>query len=269
MEDNVELEKAKESLVNILRREQTILGQAPEEYKKLLLEQKTTPLLLEMILENAMYVRKNIPEFISKGTGQFLIRLTDKYLAKFSVREETSTHITIISYHPNLENNVPVLKEIFPNLYVADHHYFGMLKKNNFTLEKGHECVITNDLTENGKYELLDAKILYNTGHNKTIQTLSNSSSIKSELYLIISQLMEIKSDKNSKYALTYNRHVNERYSASCGSMDEAALNMFFTQIDKTTREGKLIAGDLDHIFIYKRQSTVYSPQIKIINQKK
>ena len=265
---NSDINDAMLSLVSILRRENVMLGSAPEEYRQLLTQKEEATAPLQTMVNDAVYLRKKIPEFLNSGSGQFLIRLNDEYIAKFHTYAETTTHKIIGKYGSSVAKNVQILRELFPRLHVADHHYFGINKKNDFALEEGDRCLITPDLTENGRYKLIDATSivdegylvniggeahsdngrLSNIGGETIIQEITDSQAIKSELDSAMEILRPMTILKDSKYILLANSHVSKGQAIRYNSMDEALLHIFFLQVDEKTYIGRLVAGDLDHI---------------------
>jgi len=240
-------EQAKKVLECILDREWNFRGDAPDElfrqFKKRY-PQDSDEELRELIdfSGSRYFLRKGIPEIIAKGNHQVVLSLGNGYVGKTRVKIETSAHYassTLFVYEPGLVETIKVLREL--HFDVPEHHYVELEQTpEGFKVsDDGLSFVIAADLTENRKYLIEEV----NEPH---FESLINGAELKQQLIDASRTLQEVYDHKNPLYRITVNDHVTGE------GPQEAFRRMFFTQIDHVTNKGKLVLGDLDHVFLFR-----------------
>lgn len=196
-----------------------------------------------------IYVRKDMPEMINQGDTQAILRLDNEHIAKIPIIK-FSTH-NFLNYYPNIiTESVKVWSEL--GFEVPEHkfYYLNINGKISISEEKQKKfdsprVSISVDLGQNGK-----SIITYN---EDKIKGLSNFKQIKEEFENGFAKIKNIEKEMiedtnpNGGYGIMPHGHIDEY-----GSIDKAIRHMFLVQIDPEKNSGKLILGDIDHLFIYK-----------------
>ena len=240
------LQQAIIRLEDILNREWALRGNALEEFIKQVFDRNPhfddMDFLRQEIMPSLYAIRKNAPEIIVRGSRQLVLSLGYSYVAKIRIKGETSSHYvsaTVFTFEPYLVKTPQTLKE--SGFEVPEHHYLGLENENGrFRIgEIGCECVIAEDLTENGKYELREVE-------DKNLCQLKNATELRGQLARAMKLLYELYKGSNPTYVLKINHHATKE------GPQQAFRHMFFIQINPNTNTGKIVLGDLDHVFLYR-----------------
>ncbi len=189
-----------------------------------------------------MFIPKEMPETINKGNTQAIIKLNDIYIAKIPIIK-FKTYDMISSYPKTIIESMNTWKEL--GFEVQPHEFYHIESNDKISLsqEQSKEydqprIAITNNL-QNDRYKV-------RTYSREAIMLLNNRKQLKEEFENGFRKIEDIYNNPD-EYALQATGHMLDN-----GKIDEAITHMFLVQIDKETNNGKLILGDLDHLFIYK-----------------
>jgi hypothetical protein len=240
--------QAKNALEIILDREWKLRGDAPNEYFEQLRNRYPDDSDEELrqlmsVSGDRYFLRKEIPELITRGNHQVVLSLGYGYIGKTRIKGETSAHYvhtSLFVYGPQVVETIDILRELGFN--VPEHHYVEIEQiSEEFKVgDCGLSFVIARDLTEDGRYRVENVK-------DEHFETLSNGPELRRQLNYASRTLQEIYDNKNPLYAMDINDHVTDE------GPQEAFKHMFFTQTDPNTNTGKLILGDLDHVILYRK----------------
>ncbi len=264
-----DLEKAKSRLVEVLQEEYEHQGDAPEQVRKHLKEEGADEDLINTILENRIYIRKNSPHLINVGSRQVVLRLGHGAAAKLVRPEEEQTlgdryvintrrgypremfsvADTLSGFNGQLEYDVPA------------HVYLRLERKNGCTSgvvpvppEKNNaHTVITRDLTEDGD------KLVQELNQDQFL-SLANGMDILhqytriAEFFLgLHNQYQAYKSGTGPKPA--YGIEATAHKSHAPDAHPQVAINrMLLVQIDPKSNTGKIVCGDLDHLRVWRME---------------
>lgn len=189
-----------------------------------------------------IFIPKEMPETINKGNTQAIIKLNDEYIAKIPIIKFKT--YDMISGYPNvIIDSMNTWKEL--GFYVQPHEFYFL--GGNETISLSNEQQKTNDqpriaITKNLQNDRYKAR----TYSREAIMLLNNRKQLEDEFQNDLKKIEKIY-DEPDEYALQATGHMLDN-----GEIDEAITHMFLVQIDKETNNGKLVLGDLDHLFIYK-----------------
>lgn len=225
-------------LEGILHREWAMKGTAPQILYDDLRGRGDSAKLAQRLVEDSFYMRKDAPEIFSSGTGQIVMSLDDMFVAKFIPAASDGSHYVIRSgYYPGvLESHFALADLGFP---VVEHYYVGVVRNGDkFRIggDKPH-FAICRDLRESGKYIVQEA-------YARILNRLANGPQLRKELKKSLEKLDRVRKGRVKGFYARVNDH------ATNDNPRNALLHMFFVQIDPKTNTGKLIIGDLDHVFV-------------------
>lgn len=267
---NQAIQQAIENLERIIVRENSDLGDIPEQYRELLtadiLSEGTDPPdeeewkkgEIEEILENSFYLSKDAPEIFKIGSNQVILSLGNGYLGKFPITlhafygeklHPDGHYVLDFSGFDGAYERLIKENEIFRELgfeeqgiLLVPHHYGGITPDNFSITPEGNVFAVVPDLTENGLYQVEDIS-------QEHLDSLSNGPELKSQIDWAYNTLESIYGPvSHPHYSFMVNRHVTFE------DMSEGVAHMFFVKINPINNTGKLILGDLDHIFIRKSE---------------
>ena len=231
---------------NLLNREREHSKEGIQEAIRLVPEDQFHDNYCHYLETKAIFIRKNIPEFMSSGTHQIVLRLSASHVAKLPLEREIRLDDYWLtncysSTSPSTDKTLPLL-----GIKTIPHHYFYVDITNGLFVLSDEErdehynasVVITDDLTGNGRYKLI--------GLDDDVLKLSNGAKILREYDVIQEKILHQESMTRPKFEISANSHIFH------GTIDEAIRHMFFVQVNPEENTGTLIAGDLDHIHIYK-----------------
>jgi hypothetical protein len=192
--------------------------------------------------KDIIYLKKDIPELINQGDTQAILQLDKEYVAKFPIIKFSGHNM--LHYYPNaITDSVKIWPEL--GFVVPEHRfYYVNVADKIYTTEEKHKrfdsprAGLTVNLAQD------DKKIV--TYSEDAIKGLSNHAHLKEEFEYGVALIKNIENNPKD-YALMPHGHIDEY-----GSIDKAIRHMFLVQIDSKTNDGKLILGDIDHLFIYK-----------------
>ncbi len=224
-----------QALLSIVTREQQDIAAVIREYETYL--NQTFPRQKDFHHEEALgslYLGFDMPEFMSRGTHQFVFRLDNNWVAKTHFEPALSTHGVVLGYSVATSALPRTLKKL--GIRHLPHYYIGCSMKNGAaTLSPGSEFVITPDLTANGRYEVTDVS-------QERIADLDNSDEVRSQLTCCVKNLMRF-NGRNEAYRI---RIGGGHKSAEGNSARKAIERMHLLR----TKDGigRLFLADLDHI---------------------
>ncbi len=234
-------------------------------------KEKATPKKIRKILEEKIwlvYIKSNHPSIIGRGKHQLVIDIGNNLVAK-TPYQKRSDGVFVIGRapYPFIKETKNVLSEInietpemnFYRFYLKGlnlkiftkvKHFWHSSKRDRY-LDRGvfweflKNCpnfCVTPDLRENGRYNVVDYS-------EENVKRLINKNFIISQFKDLSKRLEKMVLDENykpsQKIILEYESHYMD-------SVEEAISKMFLLQVPKNLSEkGKLIVGDLDHIYAY------------------
>lgn len=234
---------AKEIIEDILNREQQKQIYAKlrcyEEYKELdgriTFEQYKND-------QSIIFLPKDMPEIINNGNTQAVIKLNNEYVAKVPII--TFSNYYMVSEYPKvITDSMKTWREL--GFDVPQHIFYYMntnekiqLSEQYITKYDNPRVAITKDFTKNGH--------MLKTYDNNIINNLGNADQIMREFEEGFHRIKHIYKNPD-EYLIQPTGHLDDD-----GSINTAITHLFLVQINKKTNKGKLVLGDLDHLFLYK-----------------
>lgn len=192
--------------------------------------------------KDIIFIPKEMPETINKGNTQAIIKLNEEYIAKIPIIK-FNKYDMISSYPTTIINSMNTWKEL--GFEVQPHEFYFLKSNGNISLsqEQSEEhdwlkIAITKNL-QNDRYKV-------RTYSKEAIMLLNNREQLKEEFENGFKKIQKIYDDPE-EYAIQAIGHMLDDRR-----IDEAITHMFLVQSDKETNTGRLVLGDLDHLFIYK-----------------
>ncbi len=193
--------------------------------------------------KNILYLPKDMPELISRGENQSVIRLDGQYVGKIATLK-MSNNLFVNHYEGDIVDSTNNWKELGFNVPQQEFYYLRSGEKFSLSQEKSDysdrpKVIISPDIAEDGRYKIITYKI-------KNAWKLKNGEELINEYQEGFYKIKDIESNP-VKYALQALGHVG-----SNGSIDKAIRHMFLLKIDPIKNTGELILGDTDHLLLYK-----------------
>lgn len=265
------LEKAKSRLVEVLQEEYEHQGDAPERVREQLREEGADDDLIDTILGNRIYVRKNSPYIINVGSRQVVLRLGHGAAAKL-IRPEGEQALDdwhVINTRRGYPRDMFSVDDVLIELNAAHnlgydvpaHHYLRLERENGRTTgivpvppeKNSAHTVITRDLTEDGDKSIQELNI-------DQFMVLENGQEILNQ-YAGIARFFLDMHDHYQAYKRgagpkpAYGIEATAHKSHAPDAHPQVAINrMLLVQIDPKTDTGKLVCGDLDHLRVWRME---------------